>query len=466
MGDLRALLRRIEDFRHKWEGWEKEHAIEAEIVEGTEEHAEPRRSFAQPLVTACGGGKTLEEDDSAWRQSYERLRQRWETCSADAIVTRWRREGDPRVEHLEYTGALLEVWEHGLLPAARTVAVREQLGWCVEERLRRFETALARVRKFEERIARLSRCYEQGLAGERLIVGEIAALAEELLEEAREGRPIAWDFRRWRVEREDAAEQRELTAEPPAQRVAVYALQMAQVLARMVLQDVAWRSHPLPAMTAALVADIGWLTLPNTLWRRSLEQWTPEERETAEQHALRSAECLARIAPELAALVPVVATHHDVRAENGVGSLPTGSADAGLASLLAVADAYTSRRAPLMGGAVRDSRQALTEVLLLAEQGKLDARAVARLACLSFYPVGTLVELSDGSTAVVLAPPSPPADPRTAHRPLVARLTNPDGTARSCPELVPLAAGDRGVVVRPLPLAGIAKLVRFFPDLV
>jgi hypothetical protein len=301
------------------------------------------------------------------------------------------------------------------------------------------------------------------------MVAEVAALAEELLADAQQGQPIYWepvgdmDGEMPRVVKEEEGADRRLIA--MCHRVASYAILMAQVSARMILHDAEWRMHPLPVLTAALLADIGWLALPESITSQPTRQWSEQEWQAVKEHPLRSAELLARTAPELAPLLPIVAAHHERADGSGYPHQRRGEAIPGLARILAVADAYIARRTPLMGDTIRDSRQALTEVLLEAEQGRLDARAVTLLAQLSFYPTGTLVELSDGSAAVVLAPPSCPADPRTAHRPVVARLTTADGTALSCPELLPLSGSDEGVVVRPLPLSRVQALLSLFPDL-
>ena len=50
-----------------------------------------------------------------------------------------------------------------------------------------------------------------------------------------------------------------------------------------------------------------------------------------------------------------------------------------------------------------DPRTALTDCLLLAEQGLLDRDFTEYLLALGFYPVGTVVELTDGRLGVVAA---------------------------------------------------------------
>ena len=64
-----------------------------------------------------------------------------------------------------------------------------------------------------------------------------------------------------------------------------------------------------------------------------------------------------------------------------------------------------------------DPRTALTDTLMEAERGTLDRGAAERLLQIAFYPVGTVVELSDGSVARVVAVHPPRADVHSPARP-------------------------------------------------
>src|SRR5205823_322101 len=74
-----------------------------------------------------------------------------------------------------------------------------------------------------------------------------------------------------------------------------------------------------------------------------------------------------------------------------------------------------------------DQRAALTDCLLMAEQGLLDRDFAEYLLALGFHPVGTVVELTDGRVAVVAANHAGPAGLRTTTRPVVAVLSDADG---------------------------------------
>ena len=66
--------------------------------------------------------------------------------------------------------------------------------------------------------------------------------------------------------------------------------------------------------------------------------------------------------------------------------------------------ATSTRPWPSPGRIVRRARRtALTDTLLLADRGALDRHCAERLLHLSFYPVGSVVELADGAVGLVVA---------------------------------------------------------------
>src|SRR5207302_2281552 len=98
-----------------------------------------------------------------------------------------------------------------------------------------------------------------------------------------------------------------------------------------------------------------------------------------------------------------------------------------LPRLLAVGDVYAALCCPRPHRPARETRTALTDTLLLAEQGALDRYHAERLLQLSFYPVGSVVELADGAVGVVVATHMSRRDLTTPARPVVALLTDSQG---------------------------------------
>jgi hypothetical protein len=103
----------------------------------------------------------------------------------------------------------------------------------------------------------------------------------------------------------------------------------------------------------------------------------------------------------------------------------------------------------------------------MAEHGRLDRDFAEYLVNLSFYPVGTVVELTDGRIGLIAANHPNRMDPRAPGRPVVAVLAEADGSLLPRPEHVDLSASDRGGVVRALPADRRREVLGHrYPDLV
>src|SRR5262249_55685993 len=121
-----------------------------------------------------------------------------------------------------------------------------------------------------------------------------------------------------------------------------------------------------------------------------------------------------------------------------------------LARLLPVCDTYAALCCPRPHRPSRESRTALTDTLLLAESGALDRGHAERLLQLSFYPVGSAVELADGSVAVGVATHFGRRDLNTPSRPVVAILTDAQGQPLASPVHLDLAECESRSIVRSL----------------
>ena len=157
---------------------------------------------------------------------------------------------------------------------------------------------------------------------------------------------------------------------------------------------------------------------------------------------------ILRCFPAVAPLAAAVAAHHERTDGTGYPAGLRGTTIPALGRLLAVADVYAALNEPRPHRAARDGRAALTEILLAAEHGILDRDYAAHLVRLSFYPVGTVVELTDGRIGVVVANHPNPDDPRAPGRPVVAVLASADGALLPHPEHVDLSSADRGGILR------------------
>ena len=333
----------------------------------------------------------------------------------------------------------------------------------VQERLLVQERTLMRRLIDVERIDRLASVYAAMSASAPVGLTAVAGLAEELLDDARKARPLR--FLRTAID-SVAAHAGAVGFPTPVRHLAAHAINVAQVLARIVGHHAEWSGRPLLAVVAALLIDCGMTAVPVATLARS-GGLPPDERRLIDAHAQAGAESILRCFPEIAPLAAAVGSHHERSDGTGYPAGLRGTAIPTLARLLAVADVYAALNENRPHRPARDSRAALTEVLLLAEHGLLDREAATLLVRLSFYPVGAVVELTDGRVGVVVANHPNPADPRAPGRPVVAVLSDADGTLLPHPEHIDLASADRGGILRALPAEPRRKLLGArYPDLV
>lgn len=332
----------------------------------------------------------------------------------------------------------------------------------IHERLTVQERALARRKADADRIDRLAGVYAAMAAAAPVNLSAVAALAEELLDDARQARPL----RLLDAPVESTAAYPGARAFPaPCRFLAAHAVNVAQVVARLVPADPEWAARPLLAVVAALLLDCGMTAVPVASLAKA-SGLSPGERRLVDAHAQVGAELILRCFPEIAPLAAAVAAHHERADGTGYPAGLKGDTAPGLGRLLAVADVYAALSSPRPHRPARDGRAALTDVLLMAEHGLLDADYAALLVRLSFYPVGVVVELTDGRVGVVAANHPNPADPRAPGRPVVAVLAAADGTLLPHPEHVDLATTDRGGILRAVPPARRREVLGSrYPDL-
>ena len=250
-----------------------------------------------------------------------------------------------------------------------------------------------------------------------------------------------------------------------AEFVASHSLTVARVAVRMLRHDPDWQKFTLDAVVAALLKDAGMLAVhPEIL--ASDEPLHDDHRRAIELHPRTSGEWVAKHLPAAAPLCEAIVSHHERL--DGTG-YPAGLKDVQigpLPRLLALADVYAALCCPRPHRPARDPRAALTETLMLAERGLLDRHLAERLLHLSFYPVGSVVELADGRVGVVVATHLMPRQLQTPSRPVVAILADADGHAYPAPRHLDLAECEGETIVRALTAPQRRTLLgRRYPEL-
>ncbi len=320
----------------------------------------------------------------------------------------------------------------------------------VAQRAARLAGALQARRRDRERVDSLAGLLGDLAAGRPVTVEAFATLARALLEEAGDGAPLRFF---------------EAGPERPERFVACHSLNVAQVMARVLRVDPEWSRRGLDALLAALVHDVGMLHVPPEILACP-GRLDDGQRRLVEGHAWRGAEAAARLLPGETWLTEAVAQHHERL--NGTG-YPGGLTErevAPPARLLAVCDVYAALCVARPHRAARDTRTALADTLMLAEEGLLDRARAQQLLALTFFPAGTVVELADGTVAVVAATPLPTAA-AAPDRPVVTRLTDSQGQPLPLPRLLDLTRCDGHGVVRSLtPAERCAVLGAHYPECV
>lgn len=481
MSDSRGLLDRISAFRQRLDATPQlipdAVAVEVEPAEVATDAEQFRQSVRRLSGTAdvVPEGPLPQFTDRAKRllANAKQLLDRQRQFTADPLFAGFAADAAPDVlvSYHRETVAVLDAVVR--MAQAFPDSASAQLKLCdgldglvnvIRDRLAVQESALARRRTDGRRIDRLATVFAAIHAHRPADLKMVADLAEELLEEARQGRPM-------RFVRADPTSIRSHpganTLPAPARFVAAHAINIAQVVARIVPFDYEWAGRPLLPVVAALIMDCGMLAVPPHV----LAKTTPlsaDERRVIEAHPKYGAELLLYCFPTIAGpLAAAVATHHE-RADGTGYPAGLGGADLPpLGKLLRACDVYAALCEDRPHRPALDPRAALTEVLLMAEQGQIDRDFAEYLLNLAFYPVGAVVELTDGRVGVVVANHPNRLDPRAPSRPVVSVLAAADGTLLPRSEYVDLSAADRGGIASGIPAARARELLGGrYPDLV
>jgi hypothetical protein len=288
-------------------------------------------------------------------------------------------------------------------------------------------------------------------AGQSIAPPAVLALAETVVHQARSGQPLRFLH---------------ADADDPARRAAAHGLTVAQVIARILLpvEDREVDLHL--AVMAALVHDVGMLAVPAEILNKP-GPLADEERRAIERHAGAGGPMVASLWPGGGWPVDAVTDHHERPDGTGYPAGHKGTQIADIVKLFAVCDTYAALCCPRPHRPAFDTRAALTETLMLAERGALDPQQAERLLALSFYPAGSVVELNDGSAAVVLAAQPGLRGLTSPARPIVLLLTDAQTHTLVLPCVVDLLQEkDRSIVRTMAPTDRRRLLARRYPELV
>jgi HD-GYP domain-containing protein (c-di-GMP phosphodiesterase class II) len=305
----------------------------------------------------------------------------------------------------------------------------------VGERLATLRAGLRHRQQEEQCVDALAELLVAIATGQVLDTGPLLRLAEFVLASAHQDQPLRFLYH---------------PPEDPVRFVAGHGLTVAHIVARVTRHESAWRTAPAEPVMAALVHDVGMLSVPGQVLGYA-GRLDDAQKRAVEVHPGVGAERLSRALPSAPALAEAAAHHHERL--DGTG-YPAGLRDmqlGALVRLLAACDVYAALCAPRPHRPALDTRTAVTDTLLLAEQGALDQHHAELLLKLSFYPPGTLVELADGAVGLVVATHPGRRDLNTPARPVVAIVGDARGELLPAPRHVDLAECDGRSILRCLP---------------
>jgi hypothetical protein len=320
----------------------------------------------------------------------------------------------------------------------------------VEDRVGALTAGLAHRRRETGHIDYLAEILRRLATEQPVDLPPLQALADTLVLEAQSGQPLRFLH---------------APAQDPARFASAHGLTVAQVLARLLLQGNDPQTPVQLAMMAALVHDVGMVCVPADILAKP-GPLTDDERRLVERHAVAGGTMVASLWPGGGWPVDAVTDHHE--RPDGTG-YPAGRKNlqvADLVRLIAVCDVYSALCCPRPHRPALDTRTALTETLLLAERDALDRQQAERLLLLSFFPPGSVVELTDGAQAIVLA--VHPGQPGLTNpsRPIVLLVSETHAQPLALPRVVDLVEEKGRSVLRALDCAERRRLLgRRFPEL-
>lgn len=473
MSDTRTLLNRISQFRRRLEQMPP---LVADV--STNEEANKIVSDADKLSTTLRKLAHVEGRESTPPVLTNRARTLLE--DARGLIAKQRQissetlintqdQSDPLCQFHRKTVALTDAalrLVHAF-PDAADVQLRlcdgvEAMLTVIRDRLEGIKRALTEQKTTAGRVDKLAKLLAAVVSGRAVSLSAFAEVGEMVLDDARQALPLRF-LNISPVSAQGLPETEALP--PPARFVAGQALTAAAIAARLAPHDFEFAVNPMAPVLASLLMNIGMLRIPASILATQgvLDQ---NERRQVDLHPRVGAEIIRKYLPEAASIADAIAAHHE--RPDGTG-FPNGLRNDSLPSLsklLSIADKYAGMCSDRPHRPAYDPRTALTDLLLDAEKGKVDKDFAEYLVHLSFHPVGTVVELTDGRVGVVVSNHGGRMNMKTTSRPVVAVLTDHSGRVMPKPDHVDLSAAERGSVVRTLGSDERKKLLAdWYPEL-
>lgn len=304
----------------------------------------------------------------------------------------------------------------------RQCSALDVLASTIEQRISMLATLRQNILQARLRINKLAELL-QLLASERLRESEpFFAIAEEIWQAAQSApdTPLLFD-----------------TDENEDQYIATLSINVGNVIAKSGCHLRDWHDEILPAIVAGLMHDVGMLQIPSELYlgaNLSTEKTMAE----VERHCHIGGYLISGLRGVQSWMVESARYHHERLDGTGYPYALTGEQQNPLIRFVAAADYYVGLRTDLKNQPAMDAHLAMRELQRLADRGSLDNQLVATIASLGYYPNSTAVELSNGSSGIVVSTAKADPNNNDALRPVVAVLQEHDGICYPYPRIMDL----------------------------
>lgn len=298
------------------------------------------------------------------------------------------------------------------------------------DKVAQLHIALDIDRRDDQQVELLATLLRRLAVGESIDVDPFLRCAEAVADDALLGRPIRFHSK---------------PKGDVARFAAHHGLTVARVQASIWRGEIAHRQRLAESLVAALVHDVGMLSVPSEIVFKP-GPLHADERDQVRGHLARGKDAVARLFPGGGRAVDAVGDHHERL--DGSGALGKHAEELDEpARFLAVCDMYAALASPRPYRPAHDPRTALADTLMLADQGKLDRLQAEKLLRLTFYPAGSVVQLSDGGVALVVGAPRSVVNPAKA---IVIPLRQRDGSTPAFPWPVDLSESNSVNILRGL----------------
>jgi hypothetical protein len=318
----------------------------------------------------------------------------------------------------------------------------------VRERLHLLHTCLTEQRDDERAIDTLADIIRLLVRGESVNFGALVDLARGVVDEAARNAPL-----RFRA--------------PPSDDVARFAashgLAVARVQAWTLRGEITNRQRQAELLIPALIHDAGMATLDDDLVFNA-GPLDDDARRIMRGHVDASHAAAHVLCPGGGWIVEAVAHHHERADGSGYPNRRSAADLSEAARLLAACDVYAAMASPRPHRPAHDPRTALADTLNMADRGELAREQAEKLLRLTFYPAGSVVQLSDGAVALVVGTPKSLVNPSKA---TVIPLRSRFGTPPGYPWPIDLSESNDLSILRTLtPRERLQLLGQAFPALV